>query len=173
MKVNYINPQNIFGETFLDFDDNYLKQLIASIELIRRGNINGRAFSNLEFGWQSNFIPDSGPFEKFILTIENNFPITKKLKPFDNQISLHLRHNTKEPLAHLDDAQTQYNLIFYLKGESLVNNGTGFYHNNELTAHISFVENRAIFFKGNEIWHTNLQSFGPSSPRYTLLIFYE
>ena len=48
-----------------------------------------------------------------------------------------------------------------------------FYHNNELTAHISFVENRAIFFKGNEIWHTNLQSFGPSSPRYTLLIFYE
>ena len=60
MKVNYINPQNIFGETFLDFDDNYLKQLIASIELIRRGNINGRAFSNLEFGWQSNFIPESG-----------------------------------------------------------------------------------------------------------------
>ena len=81
MKVNYINPQNIFGETFLDFDDNYLKQLIASIELIRRGNINGRAFSNLEFGWQSNFIPESGPFEKLTQSIcKEGYSLCKNIK---------------------------------------------------------------------------------------------
>jgi|TARA_R110002020_G_scaffold302501_1_gene517859 hypothetical protein len=157
-----------FKDNFLPTE--YFKKFQNIINSPLEPSFNGQ---QKNIGFRKNFLFTDPNFEKFILTIENNFPITKKLKPFDNQISLHLRHNTKEPLAHLDDAQTQYNLIFYLKGESLVNNGTGFYHNNELTAHISFVENRAIFFKGNEIWHTNLQSFGPSSPRYTLLIFYE
>ncbi len=158
------------------FKDNFLssssfKQLQ---EVITQHSLSPSFNSRKEhIGFRLDFDYRDFLFKDFILTVENNFPLTKKLKIYQNKISLHLRHNHEKPLPHLDDEQTKYNLIFYLKGDSLMNNGTGFYHNNELTAHVSFVENRALFFKGNEIWHTNLQSFGASNPRYTLLIFYE
>ena len=48
-----------------------------------------------------------------------------------------------------------------------------FMHNNQLSSHIGFVENRAVFFNGSKIWHSDLQSFGDSSNRYTLNIFYK
>tara|TARA_R100001530_G_scaffold54211_1_gene40003 strand:- start:301 stop:786 length:486 start_codon:yes stop_codon:yes gene_type:complete len=158
------------------FKDNFLypsyfknlKEIILQHPL--HPSFNGRQEN---IGFRVDFKSTDSLFKEFISTIEKNFPLTKKLKIHQNRISLHLRHNHEKPLPHLDDDKTKYNLIFYLKGDLLINNGTGFYNNNELTAHISFVENRAIFFKGNEIWHTNLQSFGASSPRYTLLIFYE
>ena len=57
-----INPANIYGEDFLDLSNNYLQQLEASIELMRRGDINGVTFSNNGFGWQSDMLPNVGPF---------------------------------------------------------------------------------------------------------------
>ena len=63
MKPIEINPANIYGEDFLDLSNNYLQQLEASIELMRRGDINGVAFSNNGFGWQSDMLPHVGPFE--------------------------------------------------------------------------------------------------------------
>ena len=59
------------------------------------------------------------------------------------------------------------------KGEPLLNNGTGFMHDNKLSSHIGFVENRGLFFNGLKIPHSDLQSFGDSSSRYTLNIFYK
>ena len=44
--------------------------------------------------------------------------------------------------------------------------------NDQLSSHIGFVENRALFFNGSKILHSDLQSFGDSSPRYTLNIFF-
>ena len=41
-----------------------------------------------------------------------------------------------------------------------------------LSSHIGFIENRALFFNGSKIPHSDLQSFGDSSERYTLNIFY-
>ena len=66
MKAKEIFPLNVYGSDFLGFDQNYLNQLEASIELIRRGNIDGNElqFSNTEFGWQSRDLPQDGPFEK-------------------------------------------------------------------------------------------------------------
>ena len=62
--------------------------------------------------------------------------------------------------------------LFFVKGEPLLNNGTGFFIDGKLSSHIGFVENRALFFNGSKIWHTDLQGLGESSPRYTLNIFY-
>ena len=93
-------------------------------------------------------------------------------------VSAHIRNNTKEPLFHIDDQDYHTggtlcaNFLLFVKGEPLLNNGTGFLHNHELSSHIGFVENRALFFNGSKIWHSDLQSFGDSSERYTLNIFY-
>ena len=65
------------------------------------------------------------------------------------------------------------NFLLFIKGEPLLNNGTGFLTNGELSSHIGFIENRALFFNGSKIMHGDLQSFGESSPRYTLNIFYK
>ena len=76
-------------------------------------------------------------------------------------------------MVHVDTG-SDYNFLLYLKGDPLLNNGTGFYtEEGNLSSHIGFLENRAIFFNGNKIGHTDLQSFGDSTPRYTLNIFYK
>ena len=85
----------------------------------------------------------------------------------------HLRLNTEKPLFHIDDQKGGCaNFLLFVKGEPLLNNGTGFLSNEELSSHIGFVENRALFFNGSKVKHGDLQSFGDSSPRYTLNIFY-
>jgi hypothetical protein len=89
-------------------------------------------------------------------------------------VCAHLRENNKEPLFHVDDDKGSVaNFLLFVKGEPLFNNGTGFMHNNQLSSHIGFVENRALFFNGAKILHSDLQSFGDSSNRYTLNIFYK
>tara|TARA_A100001391_G_scaffold75052_2_gene48649 strand:- start:3350 stop:3841 length:492 start_codon:yes stop_codon:yes gene_type:complete len=85
--------------------------------------------------------------------------------------SYHLRHNNNKVLEHLDDQD--YNFLLYVKGKELICNGTGFYTNNILNTYIGFVENRALFFDGKNNLHTNLQSLGESSVRYTINIFYK
>jgi len=95
----------------------------------------------------------------------------RNLEPIS--VSAHSRQNKEEPLFHVDDDKANVaNFLLFVKGESLLNNGTGFMHNNELSSHIGFVENRALFFNGMKIPHSDLQSFGDSSNRFTLNIFY-
>ena len=77
-------------------------------------------------------------------------------------MSAHSRQNNEEPLFHVDDDKNNVaNFLLFVKGEPLLNNGTGFMHN------------RALFFNGMKIPHSDLQSFGESSNRYTLNIFYK
>ena len=96
----------------------------------------------------------------------------RNLEPIS--VSAHLRENKKEPLFHTDDDKENVaNFLLFVKGESLLNNGTGFMRDNKLSSHIGFVENRALFFNGMKIPHSDLQSFGDSSNRYTLNIFYK
>ena len=111
----------------------------------------------------------------------HNDPLLKLIKqyffPHRNlepiSVSAHLRQNNKEPLFHTDDDKDNVaNFLLFVKGEPLLNNGTGFMYNNQLSSHIGFVENRALFFNGSKIWHSDLLSFGESSSRYTLNIFY-
>jgi len=89
-KVKQIFPNHIYGEDYLGLDENYLTQLKSSIELVRRGNIDGKSYSNSEFGWQSNDLPQSGPFEKLTQKITKKaFEFCKKIDGFDfNKVSM-------------------------------------------------------------------------------------
>ena len=96
----------------------------------------------------------------------------RNLEPIS--VSAHSRQNKEEPLFHVDnDKGNVANFLLFIKGEPLLNNGTGFMHDNKLSSHIGFVENRALFFNGMKIPHSDLQSFGDSSNRFTLNIFYK
>jgi len=101
--------------------------------------------------------------------IKNNFFPKQNLKPLD--ISFRYRHNNTKILTHVD--KHEYNFIGYLKGKELMYNGTGFYnYKKNLDRYVGFIENRVLFFKGDTIYHTDLQALGESSPRYTINIFY-
>ena len=80
--------------------------------------------------------------------------------------------NTK-PIPHQDEYAEQ-NCLIFLRGDSLLNNGTGFYEkvNNEyqLHSHVGFKENRAIFFNST-IWHSPLQWAGNSTARHIMANF--
>ena len=79
-----IFPQHVYEKHFLEFNKNYLNQLQASIELIRRGDINGRSISNSQFGWQSDSLPQDGPFNLLTQQITKKaFEICKNLKDFN------------------------------------------------------------------------------------------
>ena len=79
-----IFPQHVYEKNFLQFDKNYLSQLQASIELIRRGDINGREISNTQFGWQSDNLPQNGPFEILTQQITKNaYKFCENLKNFN------------------------------------------------------------------------------------------
>ena len=63
MKPKEIFASHVYTDSSLDLDQNYLTQLKASIELMRRGDINGNTASNWDFGWQSDMLPHSGPLK--------------------------------------------------------------------------------------------------------------
>lgn len=103
--------------------------------------------------------------------IKNVFFKNKNLEVFESRFNM--RHSNQKVLPHTDDTNATYNCLIYLKGEELMYNGTGFYHNNNLHTYVGFVQNRALFFNGGDVLHTNLQALGPSSNRFTLNIFYK
>ena len=102
--------------------------------------------------------------------VENPFFKDKNLKEIDP--CFRQRHNAEKMLPHTDE-HVNYIFLAYLKGEELMYNGTGFYNEDgHLDRYIGFRQNRAIFFN-SFICHSDLQSLGKSSPRYTLNIFYK
>ena len=57
---------------------------------------------------------------------------------------------TTEPLPHNDFTEDcDYQVIIYIKGNTNLHKGTGFYLNGVLNTHIGFNENRAV------LWHAN------------------
>jgi len=76
MQPKEVSVSHVYAESYLDLNENYLAQLKASIELMRRGNINGEA--------ESNTLPHSGPFEELTKKItEKAFIFCKNLKDFN------------------------------------------------------------------------------------------
>lgn len=106
------------------------------------------------------------------------FPNNNKLEVLS--AGFQMRDNKNNLSPHVDEDTTcakgiyknKFNCLIYLKGKEITYNGTGFYHKGNLNTYIGFVENRAIFFNGCDIYHTCLQGLGESSARYTLGIFY-
>ena len=83
------------------------------------------------------------------------------------------KHN--KPTPHCDYPM-HVNCIVYLKGETIINSGTGFYDvkNNQydLNRHIGFKENTAIIFDSN-IFHASLQFNDGAKPRYMMANFFK
>jgi len=99
----------------------------------------------------------------------NDFSIFKKaLRKKLNKEIIHCEGNswtwvsTKAPLPHLDYAKgkCEHQLIFYIKSNERINGGTGFYRQREkcreIDVQVGFKENRALFFKAKDCWHTPL-----------------
>jgi hypothetical protein len=123
------------------------------------------------YGFRHTF-PKNFHDDPLLKLIKQYFFPHRNLEPIS--VSAHSRQNKEEPLFHTDhDKGNVANFLLFVKGEPLLNNGTGFTHNNQLSSHIGFVENRALFFNGMKIPHSDLQSFGDSSKRFTLNIFYK
>ena len=82
-----------------------------------------------------------------------------------------------KPRPHKDDnIQTTHQCLIYMYGEESTNNGTGFYHEksknkHELSIHVGFKQNRAIFFS-SDVWHSPLQWAGNGSFRYSICNFF-
>jgi len=143
-----------------------LQQNVTKLSYSATKNDSGQLY-----GHRHSF-PKSFHNDPLLKLIKQYFFPHRNLEPIS--VNAHLRANKKEPLFHSDnDKGNVANFLLFVKGKPLLNNGTGFLHNGELSSHIGFVENRALFFNGNKIWHSDLQSFGDSSERYTLNIFYK
>tara|TARA_R110002020_G_scaffold331576_1_gene547063 strand:+ start:1626 stop:2135 length:510 start_codon:yes stop_codon:yes gene_type:complete len=78
----------------------------------------------------------------------------------------------EKPTIHTD--LHKINCIIYLKGQSQINNGTGFYEKKKgtyvLNSHIGFKENRAVFFRGDRK-HASLQFAQGATGRYIMTNF--
>ena len=75
----------------------------------------------------------------------------------------------EKPTPHTD--RGKINCLIYLKGGSLMNNGTALYENDGknwmINSHIGFKENRAVIFRGNRK-HSSLQFAEGSTGRFIM-----
>jgi hypothetical protein len=93
------------------------------------------------------------------------------IKSFEHNYLLSTKHKGATP--H-EDPLNDVNCLVYLKGDQLMNSGTGFYDkvNKDyvLNSHIGFKENRAIIFDP-KIYHCSLQFHEDCGPRYAMSNF--
>jgi hypothetical protein len=92
-------------------------------------------------------------------------------KSYDHNYMLSTKHVEATPHR---DIPNDINCLIYLKGDQLMNSGTGFYDkvNKDyiLHSHIGFKENRAIIFDP-KIYHCSLQFEKNCGPRYVMANF--
>ena len=159
---------------FVMYVDNFLeKETLKSLQDNISNTDHGEIWDNNGNLYGKRFtFPESFKKDPLLVFIKQYFFPHRNLVPIS--LHSHLRLNTEKPLFHIDDQKGGCaNFLLFVKGEPLLNNGTGFLTNGELSTHVGFIENRAVFFNGSKIMHGDLQSFGDSSPRYTLNIFYK
>ena len=85
---------------------------------------------------------------------------------------------TVEPTVHCDHTdKTSHQVIIYIRGNTDLHKGTGFYIKNEdrfqLNTHVGFVENRAIFWD-SRTWHSPLNfTAEDKSKRFSIIAQYK
>jgi hypothetical protein len=116
------------------------------------------------------------PLDKKHFAVEE---VTKNLKNylsapicfFESNYFLSTKHTEATP--HADTCNV--NCIVYIKGNELINSGTGFYDKREneyiLNLHVGFKENRAIIFD-SKIYHASLQFNKNAGSRYIMANFF-
>jgi hypothetical protein len=141
------------------FDEKELNILVSNLNKINFGHAQNARGDKYGFG---HSFKENKESEWLFDKIKKNLFKDINLKAISNECSFRLRHNSEKMLPHP-----------YLKGKELMYNGTGFYNDNKnLDRYVGFKENRIIFYN-SLIFHSDLQSLGESSPRYTLNIFYK
>jgi predicted alternative tryptophan synthase beta-subunit len=161
--------------------DNFLKEedfkkiynIISNLPFSPNDYLGKNTSDNL--AWFSHKAPDEF-LEIIKKQVFNQF--NKKIKKFI--LANYTLVSNPKPLVHNDENEkttTNWQLLLYIKGNSNITNGTGFYIEKEngvfeLNTHIGFKENRAIFFKAGN-WHSPLQWSGEYSKRYSFIGFLE
>ena len=170
-------------DNFFDLDTLYkIQQEVVSIDFATRekANVNNELASS-RYYLEHPLSLESDVAKEVRKLIQKYFyrEVDTHNKNKSHQINYFLS-NPKEAIPHKDtphpELDIDYNCLIYVKGEFLLNNGTGFYENIngelQLNTHIGFKENRAILFNGN-IFHSPLQwADDNSSFRYCIANFF-
>ncbi len=106
--------------------------------------------------------------------------VTKNLQNYSNKTINHLESDyflsTKHAEATPHEDTCKINCIVYIKGDELINSGTGFYDKKEkqyvLNLHVGFKENRAIIFD-SKFFHASLQFNKNAGSRYIMANFFD
>ena len=184
MKAEPLLSTHVFGETYIDFEKAYIEQLIASIELLRRGNVNGRAFSNFSFGWQSQDIPvTDGVFKKIALEIENAAKIFcdtidgltyQEVKMGNLWANINYANDINWPHKHGGDISGVYYLDVFDNCGDLVLNSFNYTDNNKISGFLINKnykeikpENKKLVLFDSECVHSVLKNLS-GKPRISL-----
>jgi|TARA_R100001460_G_C3450712_1_gene164641 hypothetical protein len=90
-------------------------------------------------------------------------------KKFKVKICSYTMLASVEPLVHTDYYYCDYQAIIYIKGNTNLHKGTGFYLNDKLNTHIGFNENRAVLWRSNN-FHSPLNwASDDKSKRYSII----
>ena len=120
--------------------------------------------------WHSFNVPYNAPVQNKIkdLIKENfNFEISDFLETTYTMVGA-----ADKPRPHTDwQSGCTHQCLIYMYGEQSVKNGTGFYRDTQLSMHVGFVQNRAIFFS-SDVFHAPLQWAGNGSFRYSIGNFF-
>tara|TARA_R100001163_G_C4975218_1_gene133585 strand:- start:82 stop:630 length:549 start_codon:yes stop_codon:yes gene_type:complete len=142
----------------------------------------------------NRFTDNEGVYQKIYFNIDldnNHYAVQEVFKILNKEYNFGVEYlksyyflsaKHKEATPHNDKYNTDgtendnyFNCLIYLKGENVLNSGTGFYdldENNKfsLNRHVGFKENRAIIFDP-KIFHTSLQFNTQSTTRYVMANF--
>ena len=184
MKAEHVLSTHVFGESYIDIEKEYREQLIASIELLRRGDVNGRAVSNFSFGWQSQDIPTArGIFKKIALKIESAAQIFcgtidelfyREVKINNLWANINYANDINWPHKHAGDISGVYYLDVFDNCGDLVLTSFNFTVNNKISKFLRSKnnkiikpENKKIVFFDSECVHFVSKNFS-GKPRISL-----
>ena len=166
--------QNILNDFFIIIKDNFLDQklLLELQQTLPTLNYEAQrnTIENINHIW---FSADADNNVAEIVKDKCEKILNKKLKiKFCSYTLL----ATVNPLPHCDKSELcDYQVIIYIKGDTDLHKGTGFYLNNkknkeyELNTHVGFNENRAVLWHSNT-WHTPMNwAADNKSKRYSII----
>ena len=125
--------------------------------------------------WHDHDLPKNSDVQnevKILINKEFNFKISNFLYSSYTMVGAN-----DKPRPHTDEKMgATHQCLIFMYGEESTNNGTGFYHRKnsaeaELSIHVGFKKNRAIFFS-SDVLHSPLQWAGNGSFRYSICNFF-
>ena len=125
--------------------------------------------------WHNHDLPHNSDVQNEIKSLINkkfNYQITNFVDTTYTMVGAN-----DKPRPHKDNIMgVTHQCLIYMLGEESANNGTGFYYEKnsgklELSIHVGFKQNRAIFFS-SDVPHSPLQWAGNGSFRYSIGNFF-